>query len=82
MVFTCDNVTDNSLEPWKRVAWKSQVLPEGATITAAELEAAASVIAFLQAYDHAYQKALVEITAKSHMDYSVIRTLTLADLLG
>ena len=82
VVLTYDNFTEDSPEHWRRVAWKSEVLPDGATITAAELEAASSVIAFLQAYYHGYQKALLDITAKSHMDYSVIRTLTLADLMG
>ena len=82
VVFTCDNIAEDSPEHWTRVAWKSNVLPDGATITVADLEAASSVITFLRAYYHGYQKALLDITAKSHMDYSMIRTLTLAELLG
>ena len=68
-------------EKWQLVATKSGVLPEQASITAAELEGASSVISFLQSYYQGYIKASANITARATMNYRDVQALELAELI-
>ena len=72
---------DADMQLWKAVASKSGSLPDGATITAAELEGSLSLLSFLHSYYQSYHKALADISAFPSMDYVTIRSLTLADLV-
>ena len=72
---------DDDMQAWSEVASKSGSLPDGATITAAELEGLSSLISFLHAYYQSYDKALSNICAYSPMNYQIIRSLVLADLV-
>ena len=64
----------------KTVATKSILLPEEATITAAELEAASSMVSFLTKYYQGYDQALEAIQQTTILDYRAVRVLKLADL--
>ena len=66
---------------WQLIAWKSSVLPDGASITAAELEAATSVISFLNAYFQGHTRALANISDFQVMDHKTIQVLSLADII-
>ena len=72
---------DDDMTRWKTIASKSGCLPDGATITAAELEGSLSLVSFLQGYFHSYAKALNNISTYLPMSYHVIRSLVLADLV-
>jgi hypothetical protein len=74
-------VGDDDMSSWKPVACKSGCLPDGATITAAELEAALSLVSFLQSYYQCYEQASHNISAYAPMNYDIIRSLALAELL-
>ena len=64
------------------IATKSAVLPEGATITAAELEAASNLISFIQAYLADYTTALANISNYDcSIDCNAVQVMTLADLV-
>ena len=65
---------------WTLIASKSGVLPDGSSITAAELEALSSLIFFLNCYYEHHSKALTEINTFITMDFTSIKTLTLADM--
>ena len=65
-------------------ATRSRSLPDNATISAAELEGAFDVIAFLLAYyqGHDLAQAFFENhCSQSSLNYSDIRSLVLADLV-
>ena len=68
-------------QEWKQIASKSGTLPDGASITAAELEGASSVVAFLRAYFHNYESACAEIAKYPHMYYGAIQILSLVDMV-
>ena len=72
---------DDDMQLWSEVASKSGFLPDGATITAAELEGLSSLISFLHVYDQSYDRALSNIRAYSLMNCDIIRSLVLADLV-
>ena len=72
---------DDDMTRWSAVAHKSGCLPDGASITAAELEASCSLLSFLHAYYQSYAKALVNICTFPSMDYNIIQSLVLADLV-
>ena len=72
---------DEDMSLWKPIAYKSGCLPDGATITAAELEAGLSLVSFLHSYYQSYDKALSNICAYSPMNYEIMRSLVLADLV-
>ena len=66
---------------WQLIAWKSSVLADGASITAAELEAATSVISFLNAYFQGHTTALANISDFQVMDHKTIQVLSLAEII-
>jgi len=72
---------DEDMGLWSTVASKSGCLPDGATITAAELEGSLSLVSFLHAYYQSYEKALANICTFSPMRFDIIRSLILADLV-
>ena len=72
---------DEDMSLWKPIAYKSGCLPDGATITAAELEAALSLVSFLHSYYQSYDKASHNICTYAPMNYDIIRSLALADLV-
>ena len=72
---------DSDMTSWQTVAHKSGCLPDGATITAAELEGSSSLVSFLHAYYQSYQKALDNISTYASMNYDIIQSLALADLV-
>jgi hypothetical protein len=72
---------DDDMTRWKAIASQSGCLPDGATITAAELEASLSLVSFLHGYYQSYAKALNNISTYSPMKYDVIQSLVLADLV-
>ena len=72
---------DDDMTKWKAIASKSASLPNGATITAAELEGCLSLVSFLQGYFHSYARALNNISTYLPMSYDIIRSLVLADLV-
>jgi len=80
IVFTCPD-GDQNMEQWRTVASKSGSLPDGATITAAELEGALSLVSFLHSYYDSYDRAFANICTYSSMPYNTIRSLLLADLV-
>ena len=80
IVLGCAN-GDDDMELWNAIAFKSGCLPDGATITAAELEGSLSLVSFLHAYYQSYDKALSNISTYSPMNYNIIRSLVLADLV-
>ena len=47
---------DEDMSLWRPIAYKSGCLPDGATITAAELAAALSLVTFFQSYYKSYEK--------------------------
>ena len=63
------------------IATKSCRLPDGATITAAELEAAWSVLSFLAAYYEGYDSASAAIRKFPTIDYRTLTKLSLAELV-
>ena len=68
-------------ENWQLLATKSGVLPDHASITAAELEGASSVISFLHAYYQGYVKASANIAARATMNYRDVQAPLLAELV-
>jgi len=72
---------DADMELWRTVASKSGSLPDGATITAAELEGSLSLLSFLHSYYQSYHKSRADISALPSMDYVTVRSPTLADLV-
>ena len=60
---------------------KSWVLPNGASITAAELEGAAGLLAFLRGYYNGYEDAKEAMEKKPMIQYNAIQTLVLANLV-
>ena len=67
---------------WQLVASKSGVLPDGASITAAELQAAASLIAFVGSYVQGYPCASADISRDDLLiDLKAVGTFKLADLV-
>ena len=81
VAFGTEAVQSDNLVEWQLIASKSQVLCSEASITAAELEAASSVVKFLLAYYASHDTASRAIQAMSEMDYSVIRKFSLAALI-
>ncbi len=63
------------------IASKSRVLPDGASITATELEGASDLIRFLHAYYQGYDKAAESISNTSLLDYDAVHILSLAELV-
>ena len=72
---------DSNMSLWQIVAHKSGCLPDGATITAAELEGSSSLVSFLHAYYQSYQKAVDNISTYASMNYDIMQSLALADLV-
>ena len=72
---------DEDMSLWRPIAYKSGCLPDLATITAAELEAALSLVSFLHSYYQSYDKASHNISTYAPMNYDIIRSLALADLV-
>ena len=72
---------DHDREQWSIIASKSGSLPDGATITAAELEGSLSLVSFLHAYYQSYEKARSNICDYSLMPHNTIHSLLLADLV-
>ena len=72
---------DQDMSKWRTVATKSGSLPDGASITAAELEACSSLVSFLSSYYKSYEEALGRITMDRLMNYNSIRVLFLAELV-
>ena len=72
---------DHDMEQWSTIASKSGSLPDGATITAAELEGSLSLVSFLHAYYQSYEKARSNICEYPLMPHNTIRSLLLADLV-
>jgi len=72
---------DGNMGLWRAIASKSSCLPDGATITAAELEGSLSLVSFLLSYYQGYDKALSNICTFSPMRYDIINALMLADLV-
>ena len=66
---------------WKRVASKSGVLPEGSSITAAEVEGMRSLVRFLKACHEHHTTALEAVNSFWTMDFRNIDTLTLANMI-
>ena len=66
---------------WTILATKSGVLPDGATITAPELEGVLSLTSFLSVYYRSYNAAFANISQHTCMDYAAVRTFVLADLV-
>ena len=77
---TTEKSCDDEVQ-WQLIAWKSFVLPDGASITAAELEAATSVISFLHAYFQSHAHALANISSFPVMDHRTIQIFSLAELV-
>ena len=80
------NVPDEAASPdelsaWYPIASKSCLLPEGVSITSAELEAASNVISFLHAYYQGYAKAAEAIRTFPTMDYHTLHNLVLAEMV-
>ena len=72
---------DSDMSSWQIVAHKSGCLPDGAAITAAELEGSSSLVSFLHTYYQSYQKALDNISTYASMNHDIIQSLALADLV-
>ena len=81
VVFASDLASCDCSSEWSWIATKSCVLPEGASITAAELEAASSVAAFLEAYYKGRKEAALQIQQFPFMDDQTIRKSSLAELV-
>ena len=65
---------------WTLVAWMSFGFA-GDSVTAAELEAAASVVTFLDAYFKGYNKASHAMQRITSMDYQIVNKLSLATVV-
>ena len=81
VVFASDQRVENEHQEWREIASKSGVLPEGSSITAAELEGMTSLLSFLRAYYEGYEAARELIDISETMDFTAIRTLSLADMV-
>jgi len=81
VLYATDDLNEDSEDHWEVVASKSGILPEGASITAAELEGASSLVGFMRAYCCNYDAALANISSFGKMDYDTILKLSLADLV-
>jgi len=66
---------DDDMTGWRAVAYKSGCLPDGASITAAELKASFSLFSFLHACYQSYAEPLVNICLFPSMDYNIIPSL-------
>ena len=71
----------DEISDWKPLATRSCVLPQQATITAAELEACSSLVSFLRAYYLGYTQALQTIQTQSLLDYRAVHILSLANMV-
>jgi hypothetical protein len=72
---------EDSAKDWTQVASKSGTLPDGASITAAELTGVTCLISFLQSYYTSYKSALTNIKGTNSLDHNRIQMLALAELL-
>ena len=66
---------------WQPIATKSCLLPDGSSITSAELESASSVISFLHAYYQGHDKAEAIISTFPTMDHKTLQRLVLAEII-
>ena len=81
VVFASDQCVEDEPQEWREIASKSGVLPEGSSITAAELEGMTSLLSFLKTYYEGYEAARELIDISETMDFTAIRTLSLADMV-
>ena len=81
VVYGASELKEDVETNWTILATKSGVLPDGATITAAELEGALSLTSFLSVYYQSYNAALANISQHTCMDYAAVQTFVLADLV-
>ena len=81
VVFTSEDPTTDSRDIWSNVATRSVAISPEATITAAELEAASSLVSFFVAYYEGYSAALKEIQRHRSLDYAAVRILKLAHMV-
>ena len=72
---------EDSAKDWTHVASKSGTLPDGASITAAELTGVTCLISFLQSYYTSYKSALTNIKGTNSLDHKHSRMLALADIV-
>ena len=80
-VFATNDVASDSLGDWHPVATRCGVLPGHASVTAAELEGAASLVGFLEAYYQGHSVAERALRKKYYVDHTAIHVLQLADLV-
>ena len=81
VVFTSEDPRTDESNVWSKVAMRSVAISAEATITAAELEAASSLVRFLAAYYEGYEAALKEIQRHRSLDYAAVRILKLANMV-
>jgi len=81
VLYGTESILDDPAE-WEKIAAKSLALPKGCSVTAAELEACASAVEFLDALLSG-EMDIVEacLKQKARMDFKAVRKLELADLL-
>ena len=80
-VFVLPTDSVDELSALQLVATKSCLLPDGSSITSAELEAASSVISFMDAYFQGQDKATSVISKFQTMDHRIVQQLKLAEMV-
>ena len=80
-VFVLPTDSMDELSALQPIATKSCLLPDGASVTSAELEAASNLICFLHAYFHGYDEAISTISKFPTMDHRTLQQLTLAEMV-
>lgn len=81
VVYAAQDLSADLPYKWTEVAAKSWLLPADASITAAELEGASDLIAFLQSYYEGYDTAAEMIAQHNGLGYNFINVLRIADLV-
>ena len=81
VVFTSEDPRTDDRNVWSKEATRSVAISAEATITAAELEAASSLVRFLAAYYEGYEAALKEIQRHRSLDYAAVRISKLANMV-